>query len=245
MASTPKKTYKYIQNHYREWFPKLPSYPGWNKRLRLILDAFPDLIEHIIQHLPGCGNGCAGYDLLDSLPIKIARGSRSSWARVASDLADKGYCASQKEWYYGIKLHLSASARPGKIPVPKFYEITPASTHDLSAWRNNLLCQENQLIYADKAYVDEELRQDLENWNRVFLKTSHKKKKWQRHLSLFQHVDNTNHNRIRQPIDALFAWLGEKTGIQNASKVRSSSGLLLHIWGKLAACMIIMLIFNC
>ena len=36
-------------------------------------------------------------------------------------------------------------------------------------------------------------------------------------------------SNVRQPIESLFNWLNELTHIQNASKVRSSSGLKLHI----------------
>jgi len=246
MVLTLKKTHIYIRNHYGEWFPHLPSYPGWNKRLRFILDAFPDLVEYTVQHLyHNVGGQFSGYDLLDSLPIKLARGSRSDTAKTAASLANKGYCDSQREWYYGIKFHLQAGARTGKLPVPKHYGVTPASTHDLTAWRDSMLIQENRVIYADKAYIDLSLQQHLEGWNRVSLKTPHKKKKGHPPLCLFQQVDNTIHSKIRQPIDALFSWMQEKTGIQNASKVRSLSGLLLHVYAKLAACMIIMLAFNC
>jgi hypothetical protein len=40
---------------------------------------------------------------------------------------------------------------------------------------------------------------------------------------------------VRQPIESLFNWLEEKTGIQRASKVRSTAGLLVHVFGRLAA----------
>jgi len=41
-------------------------------------------------------------------------------------------------------------------------------------------------------------------------------------------------SRIRQPIESLFNWIQEKTDIQVASKVRSSKGLMVHIFGRLA-----------
>jgi hypothetical protein len=42
---------------------------------------------------------------------------------------------------------------------------------------------------------------------------------------------------IRQPIESLFNWIIDKTDIQNASKVRSSKGLLVH--GKIiSACLL-------
>ena len=42
-------------------------------------------------------------------------------------------------------------------------------------------------------------------------------------------------SRIRQPMEALFNWLIEKADIQKASKVRSTKGLLVHAFGRLAA----------
>ncbi len=48
---------------------------------------------------------------------------------------------------------------------------------------------------------------------------------------------------IRQPIESFFNWLIEKTDIQRASKIRSTNGLLVHVFGKLTAAFI-SLIFN-
>ena len=42
-------------------------------------------------------------------------------------------------------------------------------------------------------------------------------------------------SKIRQPIESFFNWLIAKTDIQRASKVRSANGLILHIFGKIAA----------
>ena len=45
-------------------------------------------------------------------------------------------------------------------------------------------------------------------------------------------------SKIRQPIESLFNWLIEKSDIQRASKVRSTKGLTLHAYGKLAVAFI-------
>jgi hypothetical protein len=42
-------------------------------------------------------------------------------------------------------------------------------------------------------------------------------------------------SHVRQPIEALFAWIEKKTGIECASQVRSYNGLMVHVFGKLAA----------
>jgi len=39
---------------------------------------------------------------------------------------------------------------------------------------------------------------------------------------------------MRQPIEALFGCLNKVTGIEGTSNVRSSKGLLTHIYGRLA-----------
>lgn len=45
---------------------------------------------------------------------------------------------------------------------------------------------------------------------------------------------------MRQPIESLFSWIDEKTGIQQASKGRSCQGLLVHVFGRLAGAMLIL-----
>ena len=44
-------------------------------------------------------------------------------------------------------------------------------------------------------------------------------------------------SRVRQPIETLVGWIEEKTGIECAGKVRSYNGLMVHVFGKLAAAM--------
>ncbi len=45
-------------------------------------------------------------------------------------------------------------------------------------------------------------------------------------------------SKVRQPIEALFSWLIQKTYIQKAGLVRSTKGLLVHTFGKLSAAFI-------
>ncbi|WP_217646465.1 hypothetical protein [Nitrosomonas sp. Nm34] len=62
-----------------------------------------------------------------------------------------------------------------------------------------------------------------------------KKQKGQPHLKPQDQWLATAVSRVRQPIEALFAWIEEKTGIECASKVRSYNGLMVHVFGELAA----------
>jgi hypothetical protein len=45
---------------------------------------------------------------------------------------------------------------------------------------------------------------------------------------------------MRQPIESLFNWTDEKTGIQRASKVRSHQGFLVHAFGRVSVTMLLL-----
>jgi hypothetical protein len=49
--------------------------------------------------------------------------------------------------------------------------------------------------------------------------------------------------RLRQPIESLFNWMEEKTGIQRASKVRSTDALMIHCWGKPAVAFFLLVFY--
>ena len=46
-------------------------------------------------------------------------------------------------------------------------------------------------------------------------------------------------SQVRQPVESIFNWIEEKTDIEIASKVRSYQGLLVHVFGRLAAAMFV------
>ena len=101
----------------------------------------------------------------------------------------------------------------------------------------------NGEVFADKAYVDELLKIQLKTEQNLDLNTPIKKEKGQEELFLFDKVLSTAVSRVRQPIESLFNWIDQKTGIQMASKVRSYKGLVVHVFARLAAAMFI-LAFN-
>ena len=95
--------------------------------------------------------------------------------------------------------------------------------------------QNNREIYADKIYSDI-----------LFYKETQECKK----LSLFTPVkaikgespEITKREKVARDLFSTavskFNWLNEKTNIQRAMKVRSTSGLLVHTMGKIAITLI-------
>ena len=109
--------------------------------------------------------------------------------------------------------------------------------HDLTAFRHIVSQLHGGELYLDKAYVDELLAQAATAEQDLAMLTPVKKAKGQAYLDTADQWRSTAISRVRQPIESLFNWLEDKTGIQRASKVRSSNGLLVHVFGRLAAAM--------
>lgn len=233
--------YEYVRDHLADWFPNLPSYGGYVQRLNKLSSVFHPLLNAIAPKWSGVMRGALVF-LLDSMPIILAQGSRRFQAKVAREVADCGYCASKKLYYYGLKLHLLGIRQPGTLPHPEYLELTPARPHDITVLEAIIAYLWYGELYADKAYVSEVLAFLLEQ-QQMALQTPPKKAKGQKKLRMFEQLWSTSVSRVRQPIESFFSWLEEKTGLQMASKVRSLNGLLVHVYGRLTAAMYL-LAFN-
>lgn len=237
-----KQIYNYLQNHWKNWFPSLPSYQAFNRRLNEIDAAFELLIEKLLSE--NLMNLLQGSDkIIDSLPIMLARGSRSGFARVAMDVADKGYCASKNLYYYGVKLHSIVWRRIEKLPMPEKFFLTPASKHDLTALQEANMDLGDCFLFADKAFACKETFEELSKKG-TKLVTPIKAKKVKRgepkQIERGEGLFSSFVSSIRQPVESFFNWLIQRTDIQNASSVRSTKGLLVHCYGKLAvACLLL------
>ncbi len=117
---------------WQQWFPCLPSYQAFNRRLNELSASFERLISNTLS---ACVEQLspAADRLIDSMPVMLAKGTRSNRARVAAAVADKGFCASKGSYYYGVKLHAIALRRSKQLPLPALLHLSRASQHDLAA----------------------------------------------------------------------------------------------------------------
>lgn len=230
--------HQYTRDHLHQWFPKLPGYVSYIQRLNRLSEVFVPLIAQIQQDFPQM-QGVEMIRLIDSMPIMMAKAQRSGSAKVAGQLANKGYNSTKKTYYYGVKLHILAFRRRGQLPLPDYIGLTSASEADINILKEIAGDIHLTPVYADKAYIDEALSQSLSQQGSP-LNTPVKKKKGQKELLLFQSAWSTLVSQVRQPIESLFNWIQEKTGIQVASKVRSFKGLMVHVFGKIAAAMMLL-----
>lgn len=228
-----REIYDYIVKHWRAWFPCMPSYQAFNARLNNLGVSFCLIFNLLLEAKLAEPNPDFSNDsLVDSFPVMLAQGRRARKCQTAREIASFGYCASKDIFYHGVKLHNPAIRRFKRLPLPFEVFLSSASEHDLTAFKEQNLQVPTRNLFADKAYTDEELKLELEAKG-VRLLTPPKKKKnepigfheplWSKFVSCF-----------KQPIESFFNWLDEKTGYQNASQVRSTNGLLVHCYGKLA-----------
>lgn len=239
---TIRAIYDYTSDHLAGWFPLLPSYGGYVQRLNRLSEVFAPLTEEALAAV-GREDVENSLRIADSMPIMMAKEKRSSQAKVASGFASKGYCSSKNTFFYGVKLHLVGNRRAGGMPLAERVGLTPGAENDLTALRRVLPEFRGGQLYGDKAYADGLMRERLSREQNLKVFTPVKKRKGQKRLSAADRLFSKAVSRVRQPIESLFNWIEEKTGIQSASKVRSYQGLMVHAFGRLAAAMLL-LAFN-
>ena len=118
--------------------------------------------------------------VVDSCPIIPAKQRKSSHAKIAPELCDKGYNSSKDEYYYGVKLHTFATWHTGTLPTACAMMVSRASDHDLPIARQimDAYCPFRcGTLYADKAYIDEDWEIVLDRDYSVRIFTPRKQKK--------------------------------------------------------------------
>ena len=232
-----KSIYTFARKYLYSWFPKLPSYQAFCNRLNRLASVLPVLATCFLRDVDHQGINLQ-ISLLDSMPIITCSGKRAG--KVVPQLTDKGYCSTKKLHYFGAKLHSIAFHRPGKLPMPEFFSLSKASEHDLNAVRENLPQLKNRALVGDKAYSKKDFNEVLQKEAGSYIYTPVKLVKGETQATRqFKHAADKLYSsavsRIRQPIESLFNWIIEKTDIQRASKVRSRQGLIVHVFGRIAA----------
>jgi transposase len=229
---TVKAIYTFIKRYWRGWFPDLPAYQNFNRRINYLAPAF-QLLSLLLLRDTVFDEEIHSH-LLDSFPIIVAGSKRSGSAKTAKGLCQKGYCASKSMYYYGVKLHVLGQKQYKALPKPRAVLVTSAAESDITVAKEWLEETRNMDVFADKAYADATWAAQLRE-NRVRLYTPVKLKKGQAFLDSADSYFSQAVSRARQAIESFFNWIQQKTQIQFASKVRSENGLIAFIFARLAS----------
>jgi len=236
-----KAIYRLTRNYWAAWFPALPSYQAFSNRLNNLESSFQIISQKLLKAL-AAGQTIEVDHLVDSFPVMLAKAGFARRARVAREFAAIGYCAAKRVHFHGVRLHLLATRRAGRLPVPSEIWFRAANVHDLTAFKEQKVCLPNTALFGDKAFCDAALKKQLQEQNTRLLVPIKKPKGKE------QTASDKNYSRLvskfRQPIESFFKWLNDKTQIQNASSVRSANGLLLHCFGKLSFALLLLVFYS-
>ncbi len=234
-----RQIYNLIDDYWHSWFPDLPSYQAFNRRLNLLTDNFQALFAYLLHSIQQRHNSFSQDYLIDSMPIMLASGTRSKRGRVAPEIAKTGFSAVKQTHFHGVRLHLIANRRIAALPLPIQIWIKEGNVHDLVALKeisDELPSGIN--LFGDKAYADARFKAALKE-REIQLFTPSKKLKKQE-LTIEQKRFNKTVSSFRQPIESFFKWLIDKTNIQRASQIRSTEGLIIHCLGKLTFALLLL-----
>ena len=104
--------------------------------------------------------------VVDSFPIPVCDNIRISRARIYQNESFRGYIASKRRYFYGLKVHLMIT---GEGQPVEFF-LTPGSTADVTGLRMfEFDIPEDATILGDKAYNDYLIEDLLADWQRHLL----------------------------------------------------------------------------
>jgi hypothetical protein len=146
-----------LNTEYRHQFGQLISRRQYNERKKLLFEK----LEHARKLLAARLNAQADVFAIDSMPLEICKLSREKRNKMGKESPhcqpDKGYCASQKKYFYGYKLHSVCSA----AGVIASLDLTRASVHDVHYLEDVEELFGNCIITGDKGYISRQQQINL------------------------------------------------------------------------------------
>jgi len=170
--------------------------------------------------------------IVDSMPLEVCKISRSSRSKICKEelysRPSRGYCASQKMYYYGYKLHAVCSLKG----VFQAIDLTPANVHDihyLNDVRDQLF---NCTLLGDKGYLSARIQLNLFESSNIRLDTPKRnnQKGSKPQFNLFR--------KSRKRIETLFSQMCDQFMVRR-NYAKSFDGFKTRILTKITAMTVI------
>jgi hypothetical protein len=151
------------------YVPDMLSKSRLNRRLHRLGATLTGVFEVVSHHLKTIA-GAADY-VLDSFPVPVCDNIRISRCRILRGQAWRGYQASMRRFYYGIKVQvLTLNGTPVEFCITAGSEADVRALHALP-----LAVAPESSIYADAAYTDYRVEDLLFHTEGVHLAVQRKK----------------------------------------------------------------------
>jgi hypothetical protein len=152
------------------YMPHMLSRSRLNRRLHRLTDLFVmlfDLLGYTWKQL-----NTESIYVIDSFPIAVCDNYRIPRAKLYRDEEYRGYMASKKRYFYGLKVHLLVT----KDGQPVECILTPGSYSDVRMLKTfQFDVPEGSHVYADKAYNDYVMEDVLQEASHIHLYPIRKK----------------------------------------------------------------------
>lgn len=170
--------------------------------------------------------------IVDSMPLEVCKIARSSRSKICKQeifsMPSKGYCASQRMYYYGYKLHAVCSLKG----VFQAVDLTPANVHDVH-YLDDLSDQlRGCTLLGDKGYLSATIQLNLFESAKIRLDTPKRnnQKGCKTQFSLFR--------KSRKRIETLFSQMCDQFMVRR-NYAKSFDGFKTRILTKITAMTVI------
>jgi hypothetical protein len=223
--SIDSENYLFIQlAQYKSSFPNMISRRQFNDRRKFTGNLCETIRKRIADHV----DGGEDYFCIDSKPIEVCRTARGQRCQMGKKDYSKapsfGYCASQRTYYFGYKLH----ALCGLSGVIHAYDLTKASVHDINYLQDVKFEYHDCSIFGDRGYIGKEIQLDLFETANIKLECPYRlnQKDWKPQFIPYA--------KARKRIETVFSQLTDQFMlIRNYAK--ETKGLFTRIIGKISA----------
>jgi hypothetical protein len=189
-------------------------------------------IEQVRNSLAQDFNEFEDVYVVDSMPLEICKNARASRSKICRDvefaLPSKGFCASQKAYYFGYKLHGICSLSG----VIQSVDITPASVHDIHILKDVKTTYTRCTLLGDMGYLSADIQLNLFETVQIKLQTPMRK-------------NQTNYleqpyvfKKGRKRIETLFSQMCDQFRIRN-NYAKTFKGYRTRILSKITALTVI------
>ena len=209
-------------------FKNLIDRTVYNRRKRGLVN----YMEQIRVTLSDRFNEFEDYFIIDSMPLEACKLSRSSRSKICKESfhssPDKGFCASQKMYYYGYKLHGVCSVQG----VFKSIDISKASVHDIHYLKDLKSQLSDCVLIGDKGYLNQEQQLDLFTHANIKLEVPMRKNQnnYKKQPYIFR--------KTRKRIETLFSQLCDQFMIRR-NYAKTFQGFKSRILSKITALTVI------
>jgi hypothetical protein len=196
----------------------------YNRRKRNLFNQ----IEKVRQLLAKDFNEFEDAFIIDSMPLEICKNARATRSKICREvdyaLPSRGYCAAQKSYYFGYKLHGICSLSG----VIQSLDITPASVHDIHMLKDVKITYSNCTLLGDMGYLSADIQLNLFETAQIKLQTPMRKN--QAHYLQQPYVFKKGRKRI----ETLFSQMCDQFRIRE-NFAKTFDGFKTRILSKITA----------